>query len=111
MDKSMTNLHPTFIEILESLCSFDGVHEGNMMSSPAITLSGKVFAFQSKKGNMVFKFGSIENLPNRSIAVTEFNPFKNKGPLRGWYEVHEDDHQHWQAFANVAYELMKSTGR
>ncbi|MEM9078505.1 MAG: hypothetical protein AAGC43_15795 [Bacteroidota bacterium] len=82
------------------------VTEGKMMSSPAIHFNKKVFAFFSKKNKMVFKLGTT--LTSISGAeLVEFNPFKNKGPLTGWYEADYVDHAIWEELTEMALRLAR----
>lgn len=86
-----------------------GVEAGKMMSSPAITYHGKVFAFLSKTGTMVFKFGKEFNPADQDFEATPFNPFKNKGPLAGWFEVPYAENQLWESLTKEALTLFKQT--
>lgn len=79
-----------------------------MMSSPAIHWNGKVFAFFSRKKKMVFKLGKNFDITGSSEPLSEFNPFKNKGPLSGWYELDFEHHEKWAQFTELALHQMKS---
>ncbi|MEM9325350.1 MAG: hypothetical protein AAGA85_06830 [Bacteroidota bacterium] len=83
------------------------VHKGQIMRSPAILYNEKVFAFFSRKRRMVFKLG--ENYPLEG-DVRPFNPFKNKGPMKGWYEVDFSHLDRWQRFAEKALNRMSQDG-
>lgn len=78
-----------------------------MMSSPAIHFKGKVFAFFSKKERMVFKLG--RDYPSHQVAkpLKEFNPFRNKGPLTGWYELPFSNKVEWEEMTQLALEIMR----
>lgn len=90
-----------FNKILEALMSeFGGVKEGNMMRSRALTKEDKVFAFLSKKNHMVFKLGKTYHTNDDEIV--EFNPFKNKGPLKGWFQVPAEKSYLWKEFSLLA---------
>ncbi|MEM9364232.1 MAG: hypothetical protein AAGA43_16440 [Bacteroidota bacterium] len=82
------------------------VTEGKMMSSPAILFNKKVFAFFSRKNKMVFKLGTTLPL-NSDVELFEFNPFKNKGPLTGWYEVDYSDYASWEELAELALRFVR----
>lgn len=84
------------------------VAEGKMMSSPAIHYKKKVFAFFSRKNKMVFKLGKNHPLLESDVELLEFNPFKNRKPLTGWYEVGFDHHQKWEPLALHALQLIQS---
>jgi hypothetical protein len=99
----------TFEAIRSELCaSRAGVHEGKMMSSDAIKFNGKVFAFFSTKNCMVFKLGKAANLAEFTAKLDVFNPFKNKGPLAGWYQASFSDKAHWKSLAHTALNLMEN---
>lgn len=78
-----------------------------MMSSEAIHYHNKVFAFFSRKKKMVFKLG--KEFPSDSITVklSEFNPFKNKKPLSGWYELGFEHHHSWAKLTELALNEAK----
>ncbi|MGX1928105.1 hypothetical protein [Flagellimonas sp. 2504JD4-2] len=98
-----------FMEIREQFClKYPEVTEGKMMSSPAIHYKSKVFAFFSRKHKMVFKLGKEYPLDELGVEVSEFNPFKNKKPLSGWYEVHYDFHDKWEMLTSTALEQISS---
>lgn len=82
--------------------------EGNMMRAPALSYKGKVFAFFSKDNKMVFKLGKGFDQKNDTIPIREFNPFKNKGPLSGWFEVEYTYHQEWKALTEIAFNLIQT---
>jgi len=98
-----------FKEIRELFClKHLEVTEGKMMSSPAIHYKNKVFAFFSRKHKMVFKLGKGYPLEEQDFGLSEFNPFKTKKPLAGWYEVDFEYHEKWEKLAHKALELIKS---
>lgn len=84
-----------------------GVSEGKMMSSPAIHYQAKVFAFFSRKNKMVFKLGKTFLVDEFDFKIEEFNPFKNKGPLAGWYEVGYKHHDKWEGLTHLALKTIK----
>ena len=98
-----------FNEIRNQFCLKDSkISAGKMMNSEAITYDGKVFAFFSRKKKMVFKLGK-EFDPNqfgREICV--FNPFKNRPPLNGWFEIPYTEKEHWIPFTEKALTYLKS---
>ena len=98
-----------FLEIRDKLCLQEAdVSEGKMMSSQAIHYKKKVFAFFSKKNKMVFKLGSPSAAEGIEVELMEFNPFKNKGPLKGWYEAAFQYHESWEKLADIALEKIKT---
>lgn len=97
-----------FLEIRSNLClKYAEVSEGKMMSSPAIHYKKKVFAFFSRQDKMVYKLGKNYPMDALEVPLTEFNPFKKKGPLTGWYEADFEQSQHWNELAETALELLK----
>lgn len=87
----------------------DLVSEGKMMSTQAIKYDGNVFAFISKNGNMVFKFGKDFDPESQDFECIPFNPFKNKGPLAGWFEVSYSQHELWESLTKEALSIIKKT--
>ncbi|MBS9461229.1 hypothetical protein KIM67_02310 [Flagellimonas sp. 389] len=81
--------------------------EGKMMSSPAIHYNNKVLAFFSRSHKMVFKLGKDFKVDQVNVELREFNPFKNKGPLSGWYEVDFTEKEVWEELTNLALSLAK----
>ena len=82
------------------------VAPGKMMSSPGVTLRGKVFAFFDR-GEMVFRLG--KGVDPASLGITSYrplSPFKNKPPLAGWFYVAASERQHWERLARTALERL-----
>lgn len=111
----MTSLEKTYMEeqyfneIRGQFClKEDEIKSGKMMSSEAITYQGKVFAFFSRKKKMVFKLGKDFDPDNYRIEICVFNPFKNRAPLNGWFEVSYTEKEHWQPLAKQALTLLKN---
>lgn len=78
------------------------------MSSPAIHYKGKVFAFFSRKKRMVFKLGKAYPMGSLPYPLEEFNPFKTKGPLTGWYELAYTDKKAWEEMTHLALGIIKN---
>ncbi len=85
------------------------VTDGKMMSTQAIKYDGNVFAFISKNGNMVFKFGKSFDPEAQDFDSIPFNPFKNKGPLTGWFEVSFSQHELWESLTQEALTEIKKS--
>ena len=85
------------------------VATGKMMSTEAIKSAGNVFAFISKNGNMVFKFGKSFDPKSQDFDSIPFNPFKNKGPLAGWFEVSFSQHELWESLTLEALTATKKS--
>jgi len=88
----------------ELVAALHNVKEGQMMRSPAIIVNDEVFAFFSRKKKMVFKLRD-SYIPTEE-TIRPFNPFKNKGPLRGWYEVDFDLAGRWKEFSHQALQVV-----
>ena len=98
-----------FNEIRDQYCDEkERVYPGKMMSSEAITFEGKVFAFLSRKKKMVFKLGKNFDPDQLGIEIAVFNPFRNRSPLNGWFEVPFTEKEHWNPLAQKALNLLKS---
>ncbi len=67
--------------------SRDSVTQGKMMSRPGIKYKGKVFAFYRKE-QMVFKLGHDYDPGDDGVEDWSYlDPFKNKPPMKGWYQI------------------------
>ncbi len=98
-----------FDEIRDKLCSKDKhMRPGKMMSSEALTYKGKVFAFLSRK-KMVFRFGKDFDPNGVDGEVTVFNPYINRPPLNGWFEVPLTEKELWIPMTENALELIKKS--
>ena len=99
-----------FNEIRDRFClKNEDINSGKMMSSEAITYKGKVFAFFSKKQKMVFKLAKEFDPDNFGIEITVFNPFKNRAPLNGWFEVPFTEKEQWEPLTEKALLILKNT--
>ncbi|WP_020529390.1 hypothetical protein [Flexithrix dorotheae] len=84
---------------------YPDVQPGKMMSSQAIKVKDKVFAFFSKNGDMVFRLGKdFDPDTSESKGIHVFNPFKNKGSLSGWFVVPEQEKRLWESYTHQALE-------
>lgn len=98
-----------FIEIRQEICDkHEGVSTGKMMQSEAITYHGKVFAFFSGKNSMVFRLGRELPPVVEELGLNIFNPFKNRGPLNGWYESSYEQQIQWRSLALEALHRIKT---
>ncbi|TAI47515.1 hypothetical protein [Flagellimonas allohymeniacidonis] len=98
-----------FEEIRKFYCrNHPEVTQGKMMSSPAIHYKNKVFAFLSRKNNMVFKLGKGFDLNSIKVELGEFSPFKTKKPLSGWYELGFEHRENWMPLTELALNHIKS---
>jgi hypothetical protein len=96
--------------ITEKLAHEDAeVSPGKMMSAPGIKYKNKVFAFYYKQ-EMVFKLG--KEFDPKSFGADTWrllNPFKNKPPMSGWFQISSNDKDKWEALARKALETMKQS--
>lgn len=100
-----------FNNICTDMCFQDpAVQPGKMMSSPAITYEGSVFAFFSRQKKMVFRLGKDFVAETVDFEIRVFNPFKKRPPLNGWFEVGYADSAAWSTLAARALALLKETG-
>ena len=98
-----------FNEIRNQFCLKDSkISVGKMMSSEAITYDGKVFAFFSRKKKMVFKLGKDFDPDQFGREICVFNPFKNRAPLNGWFEISYTEKERWIPFTGKALTCLKS---
>lgn len=83
------------------------ITEGKMMHAPALSYQDKIFAFFLKKTNgMVFKLGKPFSTEGFDYELIPFNPFKNKGPMLGWFELSEAHQEHWLDFSERALGIV-----
>ena len=81
---------------------------GKMMTAPALKYKDKVFAFYNQ-GLMVFKLGNEFDPASYNIKTFAFlSPFKNKPPVKGWYQIPATEKQKWETLAREALKLMSS---
>lgn len=80
----------------------EDVTQGKMMSRPGVKYKGKVFAF-FRKGQMVFKLGHDYDPKEDGIENWSYlNPFKNKPPMKGWYQIPFSHRDAWPGLAEKA---------
>ncbi len=86
------------------------VEHGRMMSSPAITCNGKVFAFYyNKMDSICCKLGKEYDITGLGVKKYELlNPFKNKPPMAGWYVVPMEYKTKWEKLAKEALKIMRN---
>ncbi len=82
------------------------VAPGKMMSSPGIRYKNKVFAFYHQK-EMVFRLGkAFEPEKFKIQKFSLLNPFKNKPPMAGWFQLPFDERRKWEKLARHAQKVM-----
>lgn len=78
-----------------------------MMSSPGIRYIKKVFAFYYHD-QMVFRLGKQFKPESVKLkSYTLLNPFKNKPPMSGWFQVPFSQKQLWEKLSYLALENIK----
>lgn len=97
-----------FDQIVAEMTSlYEHVEPGKMMSSPAITFKGKVFAF-FYKDQMCFRLGRDFDMLQAGVSeFTLLNPFKNKPPMKDWFIVTASNCEHWNHLAKKALGFMQ----
>ena len=91
-----------FEEIAGRMSKLEDVELGKMMSSPGIRYRDKVFAFYHDK-KMIFKLGKGFDIASFGIdRFSYLNPFKDKGPMLGWYEIPFEYSGKWEELTKLA---------
>ena len=84
------------------------VEPGPMMSSPGLKCRGKVFAFLWND-NMGFRLGPAFDPAEAGIEnPMPLNPFKTKGPLKGWWVIGEAERDKWVSVADQALAFTRT---
>ena len=79
---------------------------GKMMSSPGIKYKNKVFAFYHNK-EMIFKLG--KQFDPASMGIEQYqllNPFKNKPPMSGRFQIPFEYGEKWEELARQALHFI-----
>ncbi len=101
--------NPQYNSIVQMLTrQYPQVKMGKMMSSEAVKVNDKVFAFYHK-GSMGFRLGA--NFDTQKFGVLSakpLSPFKTKPPLKGWYMVFETESNQWEILAQMAFEYTQT---
>jgi hypothetical protein len=105
----METAEKLFNQIVEKYThEYKNVTLGKMMSSPALKYNNKVFVFFYEQ-QMIFKLGEEFDPGSFGLSnVKLLNPFKTKGPLRGWFVVGYNNHSEWDKLTKLAYEKMST---
>ena len=86
----------------------EGVGRGKMMSSPGIQYKGKNFAF-FWDDKMVFRIGKGFDPGEMGVKDWAYlNPFKNRPPMKGWYDIPAGEMDHWPDLAERAHAAIKA---
>jgi hypothetical protein len=106
----MSREESCYDEIVDAfIATHADVEPGKMMSSEALTVNGKVFCFYSTgKESMVFKLGkSADTERPRMAGWVWLNPFKNRGPMKAWYQVPFAGKKNWRLLADEALAVVR----
>ncbi len=107
--KKKNNSEAYFMELVEHFTDKNkDVQAGRMMSSPGLKVNNKVFAFYSK-GSMGFRLGP-DFAPKQAglKKPTLLNPFKTKGPLKGWYVVKDNEMDKWKSLTQTGLDFTRT---
>jgi hypothetical protein len=97
-----------FNKIGDSL-SKDCLHitKGKMMSAPGIKYKNKVFAFYYKK-EVIFRLGEDFDPKEHNVEKCRpLNPFKNKAPMKNWFQIPYSENLRWEKLAKYALNVLK----
>ena len=105
----MSSAKTLYNQLTTQLCELDpNIHPGKMMSAEGLKYKDKVFLFFYKDDHMVFKLGKNFDLTEAgSSTIKPFNPFKNKGPLAGWFQVGYEEKELWEPLGRMALEVLQ----
>jgi hypothetical protein len=103
MDKEET----LFNKIADSLSKDHHITKGKMMSAPGINYKNKVFAFYYNK-EMIFRLGSGFDPKEYNLKkCRRLNPFKNKAPMKNWFQIPYSENLRWEQLAKYALNVLK----
>src|SRR6266487_2544934 len=103
MDKEELLFH----KIASSLSKDHYVTKGKMMSAPGIKYKNKFFAFYYNK-EIIFRLGSGFDPTKHNIKNCRlFNPFKNKAPMKNWFQLPYPENKRWEELAIYALNVLK----
>ncbi len=92
----------------DELSTWPDAAMGKMMSAPAVTRNGKVFAFYSAKGaypGFGFRIGRATDPDTLGLSNWQYlAPFKTKPPMKDWIIVGTEDANHLRDLAKRAYD-------
>jgi hypothetical protein len=85
----------------------NAVSLGKMMSSPGIKYENKVLAF-FHENDMIFKLGKGFDPNSVDLKAFKFlSPFKNKGPMKSWFQIPFSEKEKWEKLTELALENVK----
>ena len=84
---------------------------GKMMSSPALALNGKVFAFFTTKGGRTglgVRLGRETDFEGLGLQDWQhLAPFRTKPPMKDWIVAGVGDQARWPVLMQQAYDAMR----
>ncbi len=105
----MSNSSETiWLALSDELSTWPDAAHGKMMSAPAVTRKGKVFAFYSSKGAAIgigFRVG--RNLDPDTLGLNAWqylSPFKTKPPMKDWVIVTDEPADKLRELAQISYD-------
>ncbi len=82
-----------------------------MMSSPAVTIKGKVFAFFCDTDflrGIGVRLGRDHDIAAEGLSEWQLlSPFKTKPPLKDWFVISPADSAQWDRLARAALKAMR----
>ena len=105
----MSDSHAEFDRLSDLLVALhNDVEPGKMMSHPALTCKGKVFAFSATDG-MGFRLGPDTDASAHGVKNPgPLSPFKTKPPLKGWWIVDTAEADTWETLAGKALAFTRT---
>ena len=96
-----------FNKISEKLSKkYKQVKVGKMMSAPGISYKKKFFAFYYKN-EITLRLGKDFEPKNHGVKKWKYlNPFKNKAPMKNWYQLPYSEKKNWEMLATLAKNLL-----
>jgi hypothetical protein len=97
-----------YLKIGDALIAKDSnISHGKMMTSPGLKYKNKVFAFFHNNA-ITFKLGKEFDPEKNEISRWDYlSPFKNKPPMKAWFELPYSEKDKWKAMAFLALQKMK----
>lgn len=103
----MEKAYTLFLRIVDEMVNeHESVSLGKMMSSPALRYKNRVFAFYHNN-EMIFRLGKEfhpETFKLKKYSI--LNPFRNKAPMYGWFQVPFMESRKWKKLAALALDKI-----
>lgn len=82
------------------------IKKGKMMSAPGISYKKKFFAFYYKK-EIILRLGKDFEPKSHGIKKWKYlNPFKNKAPMKNWYQIPYSERKNWARLSKYALNVL-----